>query len=70
MSEGKAILQRDLDRLEDWASKNSMKFNKDKFKVLHLGQNNQRAQNRLGSVWLGSSLAERDLEVWWTSSST
>lgn len=47
-SEGGAILQRDLDRLEEWASKNSMKFNKDK--GLHLGQNNQIAQHRLASV--------------------
>ncbi|KAK4832575.1 hypothetical protein QYF61_024366 [Mycteria americana] len=44
-----------LDRLEEWASKSSMKFNR----VLRLGQNNQRAQYRLGSVWLGSSLAEK-----------
>ena len=36
-----------------------MKLNKGKHKVLHLGWNNQRAQYRLGSVWLGSSLAER-----------
>ncbi|KAK4828260.1 hypothetical protein QYF61_024867 [Mycteria americana] len=34
-SDGRAILQRDLDRLEEWASKNCMKFNNDKFKVLH-----------------------------------
>ncbi|GAB0209294.1 mitochondrial enolase superfamily member 1 [Grus japonensis] len=27
--EGKAILQTDLDRLEEWASKNSMKFHKE-----------------------------------------
>ena len=63
MSEGRAILQRHLDRLEERASTNCMKFNKDKCKVLHLGRNNQRAQYRLGSVWLGSSLAERDLGV-------
>lgn len=37
ISEGKAILQRDRDMLEDWASKYCMKFNKDKCKVLHLG---------------------------------
>ena len=40
-----------------------MKFNKDKCKVLHLEQHNQRTQYRLGSVWLGSSVAERDLGV-------
>ncbi|GAB0177087.1 mitochondrial enolase superfamily member 1 [Grus japonensis] len=62
-SEGRAILQRDLDRLEEWASKNYMKFNKDKCKVLHLGQHNQRAQYRLGSVWLGSSLVKMDLDI-------
>ncbi|GAB0209889.1 cAMP-dependent protein kinase inhibitor alpha [Grus japonensis] len=62
-SEGRDILQRHLDRLEEWASKNSMKFNKDMCKILHLGQNNKRPQYRLGSVWLGSSLAERDLGV-------
>jgi len=60
-SEGKAILEKDLDRLEEWASKNGMKFNKDKCKVLHLGQNNQRVHYRLKSVWLGNSLAESDL---------
>ncbi|PKU42722.1 hypothetical protein llap_6971 [Limosa lapponica baueri] len=30
ISEGRNILWRDLGRLEEWASKNSMKFNKDK----------------------------------------
>jgi len=54
------ISHRDLDRLEGWPSKNSVKLNKEKCKVLLLGQNNQRAQQRLRSVWLGNSLAERD----------
>lgn len=33
MSEGRVVLLRDLGRLEEWASKNSVKFNKDKCKV-------------------------------------
>jgi len=37
VSEGRAILERDLERLEEWASNNSMKCNEDKFKALHLG---------------------------------
>jgi len=37
MSAGRDILQRNLDRLEEWASKNCMKLNKYKRKVLHLG---------------------------------
>ncbi|PKU42350.1 rna-directed dna polymerase from mobile element jockey-like [Limosa lapponica baueri] len=62
-SERKATLQEDLDRLEEWANKNLMKFNKDKFKVLHLGKHNPRVQHRLGSTQLGSSSVERDLGV-------
>ncbi|PKU45447.1 rna-directed dna polymerase from mobile element jockey- hypothetical protein [Limosa lapponica baueri] len=50
MLEGRAILQRDLDRLEKWASKNCMKFNEDKCEVLHMGHHNERAQYRPGSV--------------------
>ncbi|KAK4818646.1 hypothetical protein QYF61_016617 [Mycteria americana] len=52
-----------LDRLEEWAGKNSMKLNKDKCKVLHLAWNNWRHQYRLASAWLGNSLSERDLRV-------
>jgi len=36
-SEGRTVLQRDLDRLEACDSKTSVKFNTDKNKVLHLG---------------------------------
>ncbi|KAK4829417.1 LOW QUALITY PROTEIN: hypothetical protein QYF61_003981 [Mycteria americana] len=50
----------DLDRLEEWANKNLMQFNKDKGKVLHLGKHNPGVQHRLGSTQLGSSSVERD----------
>lgn len=40
-----------------------MNFNKDKYKVLHLGKFNPGVQHRLGSTQLGSRPVERDLEV-------
>ncbi|GAB0188105.1 mitochondrial enolase superfamily member 1 [Grus japonensis] len=61
--EGRAILQEDLDKLEEWANKNSMKFNEDKCKVLHLGKHNPGVQHRLGSTWLESSSMGRYLAV-------
>lgn len=57
------IFLRDLDRLEEGASKVTVKFNKDECTVLHLGRGNQRALHSLGSVLLGSSFAEKYLAV-------
>ena len=61
--EGYATIQQDLDRLESWARKNLMRFNKSKCRVLHLGRNNCMHQYRLGDDVLERNSAEMDLGV-------
>ncbi|KAK4829689.1 hypothetical protein QYF61_006064 [Mycteria americana] len=59
-------IQRDLKTLEKWDDRNLMKFNKEKYEVLHLGRNNPMHQYMLGATQLESSFAEKDWGSWWT----
>ena len=60
---GCAAIQQDLDRLESWAERNLIKFNKDKCRVRHLGRNNPMHQYRLGADLLESTSVETELGV-------
>lgn len=53
---GYTAIQRDFDRLEEWANRNLMKFNKGKCRVLYLGETTLNTQ-------LESSFTEKALSV-------
>ena len=60
-AEGKDAIQRELEKLRRWALVNLVRYNKARWKVLHLGQGNPRYVCKLGEELLESSPAEKNL---------
>ncbi|GAB0179132.1 hypothetical protein GRJ2_000378500 [Grus japonensis] len=63
MPEGWDTIEKVIDKLNKLVLVNIMKFNKTKFKVLHMGQDNPRYQYRLRDEGIESSPVEKDLRV-------
>ncbi|GAB0177746.1 hypothetical protein GRJ2_000239900 [Grus japonensis] len=61
--QSRKVLQRALDRMDQWGGTNCMRFNKAKCWVLRLGHNNPVQGYRLKEEWLESRLKKKDLGV-------
>ena len=61
-------LQRDIDRLVQWAKTWGMQFNVKKCKVMHCGRKNRRFEYKMGDEKLEEVEEEKDLGVWIHSS--
>ena len=56
-------MQRDQDKLDQWAQVNLIRFNKSKCKTLDLGLGNPHYQYKLGDERIENSPTEKDLGV-------
>jgi len=62
--EGNRVLQRDIDKVVEWADKWQMEFNSEKCAVMHIGSNNRQEMYAMKEVTLKSTNSEKDLGVW------
>lgn len=62
--EDKESLQRDLDRLEQWAKANGMRLNKAEYQVLPLGYNHPMKCYRLGQSGWKAAWLKRTWGCW------
>lgn len=62
-SGGFAAIQWDLDRPEEWAERNVIKFNKQRYKILYPGKINFTHQYVVGTKKLKCSCKDKELEV-------
>lgn len=60
--EGRDAIQRDLDRLERWASMKHVQLNKAKCEVTHLGRANPKHEFRLARERMECSPVQKNLE--------
>ena len=63
MPDRRDAIRRDLDKLEQCAQVNLMRFSKSKCKILHLGQGKSHYQYKLGNEGIEHSPAEKALRV-------
>lgn len=59
--ENRAVIQKDLDKLQEWSDRSFLKFSKGKCFILLLEQSNPLKQHNLGTDGLSGSLAEKNL---------
>ena len=64
---GCAAIQADLGRLQSWAERDLMKFDKGTCRVLHLGRDNPTHQHRLGLTCWEVALRRGTWECWWAA---